>query len=263
MATITRKQREVQARERLILDTARRMFIDAGLAGLNMDRVAEAVEYSKGTIYHHFSCKEDLVAALTLESAAVRQRMFDRAAAFPGRPRERIMAVGVADQLFVSLHPDHYATESLVSIDAILDKASPARREQLELLRKREMNALTAVARQAVAIGDLDADEPTVSSIAYGLWAMSRGHHGHRHCIVEHDDMRCLDLVAALWRNYQALLDGYGWRPLSHEHDYRATGRRIYEQVFPEEHGCLGAAPGRDGSAGARAARGEAGAVTG
>ncbi len=36
------------------------------------------------------------------------------------------------------------------------------------------------------------------------------------------------------------LLDGFGWKPLSTEHDYSATIRRVLQEVFPEEAHKLG-----------------------
>ena len=68
MSTLTRKQREVHQRELMLLDVARKMLIENGYAGLNMDRLAEATEYGKGTVYQHFSTKEDLVTALDRKS---------------------------------------------------------------------------------------------------------------------------------------------------------------------------------------------------
>ena len=40
------------------------MLLERGYLGLTMDRIAKATEYSKGTIYHHFSSKEVLLEAL-------------------------------------------------------------------------------------------------------------------------------------------------------------------------------------------------------
>ena len=62
--TVTRKQREIAQREDLILETARKMLLERGYLGLTMDRIAEEIEYSKGTVYQHFSSKEDLISTL-------------------------------------------------------------------------------------------------------------------------------------------------------------------------------------------------------
>src|SRR5690242_3515432 len=105
--TLTRKQREIQGREQRILDVARSMIVDDGYHGLSMDRIAEALEYSKGTIYQHFSCKEEILMALVNQTMERRLNMFRRAAAFRGRSRERLTAIGLAAELFFQLYPDH------------------------------------------------------------------------------------------------------------------------------------------------------------
>jgi hypothetical protein len=42
---------------------------------------------------------------------------------------------------------------------------------------------------------------------------------------------------------FYRLLDGFGWRPLSHEHDYAATAERVLREVFPIEAERLGLLP--------------------
>ena len=95
MTTTQRKLRERQAREALILDVAARMVVDRGYLGMNMDRIATETQYSKGTIYQHFTCKEDVLCALAERTAANRVDLFRRAATFRGRPRERMAVLGL------------------------------------------------------------------------------------------------------------------------------------------------------------------------
>ena len=40
MSTLTRKQREIRQREETILDIARKVLVEQGYAGFNMDRIA-------------------------------------------------------------------------------------------------------------------------------------------------------------------------------------------------------------------------------
>jgi AcrR family transcriptional regulator len=53
----TRKQREYAERSERILDAVRELLATEGYAGLGMDRLAERIGYSKGTVYQHFPCK--------------------------------------------------------------------------------------------------------------------------------------------------------------------------------------------------------------
>ncbi len=234
---LTRKQREVAQRDQLIRDTARQMLLGEGYHALNMDRIAEAIEYSKGTVYQHYSSKEDLIAALAVETCAKRTAMFQRAVGFRGRPRERIAAVGVADRLFVDLYPEHFKVEHLMDMDTVFDKASPDKLEKMHQIKDRMMDALEGVVRDAVEAGDLALPEGAPHcQVLYGLWSLSVGHHmirtaPHRteHFIKQSDG-------EALWGNYNVLLDGYQWKPLSGEWDYRQTVQRILEEVFWDEH---------------------------
>ena len=124
MATMTRRQREVQAREELILDVARELLLEGGYHGLTMARVADGAEYSKGTIYHHFSCKEEVIIALAARSVEKQRVLVERAATFSGRPRERMLAVGEATQLFSLLYPDEARIFQIMNGEAITQKGS-------------------------------------------------------------------------------------------------------------------------------------------
>ena len=90
MSTASPKKREIIDREARIRQIARPMIIKNGYHGLNMDRIAEEMQLSKGTIYNHFSCKEEIIIALAIESAEKRREMFQQAAQFRGRSRFRI-----------------------------------------------------------------------------------------------------------------------------------------------------------------------------
>ncbi len=127
MGTATRKQREVRQREQMLLDIGRRLLIEQGFAGLSLDRLAEATEYSKGTIYQHFSTKEDLVAALAAQSIERRSILFERATRLTGRPRERLIAIQVADELFARLHAHYFRSELVVKMADLGNRASPDR----------------------------------------------------------------------------------------------------------------------------------------
>ena len=110
--TTERKQRELKLREDLILDTAAAMFSEQGYLNLNLDKLAEKVQYSKGTLYQHFETKEDLLLAVAGRSLEQRQILFQRAAGFSGRARERMCAIGIADRIFVYNHPSIFKWSS-------------------------------------------------------------------------------------------------------------------------------------------------------
>lgn len=239
MTPPTRKERELAERERLILDVAARLLVERGYLGLTMDRIAAATEYSKGTIYQHFQNKEDILTALAAESAQRRVSLFERAATLRGKPRERLCAVGLAANLFVQLHPLHFHCEGIIGAQSIRSKASEKRIQELESCEVGCMEVIRGLARDAVSQGDLAYEDPAIPQvIVLGLWSMTIGFH---HILsVEGNAIETKlgfeDPQAALFSAYDRYLDGFGWRPLSSEWDYRATFQRAREEVFAAEH---------------------------
>jgi AcrR family transcriptional regulator len=64
MGTTERRERSKHEMKRLILDTAKRLFISEGFDKVSMRRIAEVIEYSPATIYLYFNNKEDIFRAL-------------------------------------------------------------------------------------------------------------------------------------------------------------------------------------------------------
>jgi AcrR family transcriptional regulator len=234
---MTRKQREILEREELILHTARRMLLEKGYLGLTMDRIADEIEYSKGTVYHHFRSKEDLIVALAEQSHKQRTSLFQRAAAFPGLSRERCLAVGVAQTLLVTLYPDTVQAEIIIKLASVQEKAAAERLTAIYTCQSRCFEVVAGVIRDATVRGDLDlgALNLTPEDVAFGLWSMAEGAFMLEASAIRLPDLGIRNSQEALWNNYQALLDGYGWKPLAAEHDYHGTQRRVLEEVFPEE----------------------------
>ncbi len=239
MGTLTRKQREIQQRERMLMDVARRLLLEQGFAGFAMDRLCELTEYSKGVIYQHFSSKEDLVAALAIQSLEERMALFERAAHFDGRPRERMMAIGVAEELFVRLHPHHFHSEQIIKLADLSERVSEARQLALQTIQNQCFAGTQAIVEDGIAAGDLALPGATTSAdIVVGLWALTFGFytllHTHRELLIAHG---VTSPFRAVRQHCHTLLDGYGWQPLTPQWDYELSFRRVQQEVFPEE--CL------------------------
>lgn len=61
-----RKEREFQRREQEILDAATALFEKDAWEDVTVSQIAEQAEIGKGTVYKHFSCKEDIYARVAL-----------------------------------------------------------------------------------------------------------------------------------------------------------------------------------------------------
>ena len=233
---VTRKQREIKERETLILDTARPMLIRDGYHGLNMDRLAETLEYSKGTIYNHFGCKEEIIIALAIATMEKRTELFERAAAFRGNSRERMMAIGVAADIFVNLFPDHFSVEQMIRTVSIWDKTTEKRRIAMRSCEAKCIGIVAGIVRDAVAHGDLELDADTrPEELVFGLWSMSYGAYSILSASDSLNELGIADPIETLRNNQVKIIDGYGWNPLSSDHDFTPTYERIEQELFHDE----------------------------
>jgi AcrR family transcriptional regulator len=235
-STVTRKQREVQGREERILELARSMIVQDGYHGLSMDRIAEALEYSKGTIYQHFSCKEEILMALVNETSERRLDLFRRAAAFRGRSRERITALGAAAELFFQLYPDQIHAEHTIRVSSIREKVSEQRRLCLESCETRCSEVVRGVIRDALAAGDLElSPDFGVEDLAFGLWSITFGGYSIAATSPSLANLGIHEPLLAIRGNCIRLLDGVGWKPLSSEQDLTPVFERVRREVFAVE----------------------------
>jgi AcrR family transcriptional regulator len=243
MSTTSRKQREIRQREQMLLDVGRRILIDRGFAGLSLDHLAEATEYSRGTVYQHFSTKEDLVTALAVQSNELRIALFGRARHFAGRPRERMLALGVADELFARLRPHYFQSELVVRMANLDERATPARRETLLGYEDQIGKWVRETVQEAVDQGDLQlATAVTPGRIAFAVFSMAIGGHTAMANARLLARFELSSPFEAMHGNMAALLDGFDWKPLSQTWDYEATLHRVLQTVFPEESRQLGPA---------------------
>ena len=58
---LSRRERERETRRREILDAAIKLFAEKGYEQTTLDEIAQKAEFGKGTIYHYFKNKEELI----------------------------------------------------------------------------------------------------------------------------------------------------------------------------------------------------------
>ncbi|MEQ8835876.1 MAG: TetR/AcrR family transcriptional regulator, partial [Lacipirellulaceae bacterium] len=71
--------------------------------------------------------------------------------------------------------------------------------------------------------------------LVFGLWSLNFGAYTIMATSDSLGDNGIAEPVAALRDNQSFMLDGYGWRPFSHEVDYQALMDRVREEAFSDE----------------------------
>ena len=107
MGIAERKGREKEDVRRRILEAAHNLFETHGYQSVTMRAVADAIEYSPTTIYHHFENKDALVEALCFSDFEKLSAAMNHAP-LPKNPVDRIRALGLGYAAFGFANPNHY-----------------------------------------------------------------------------------------------------------------------------------------------------------
>jgi AcrR family transcriptional regulator len=143
MGIVERREREREEVRRKILDAAGELFARDGYEHVTMRAIAEAIEYSPTTIYHHFEDKDDLVRALC-------QVHFEGLlAAFEGQgrpedPIEWIRQLGRAYARFGVSYPNHYRFMFMTPHPHDAPEKVPAGEQTYGLLRQAVERAMAS-----------------------------------------------------------------------------------------------------------------------
>lgn len=223
-------------REQVLLDIATEIIAEQGYAGFTLERLTSLSDYSKGTIYNHFSSKEDCFAALCVRGVAQLVQLFKRALTFEGKRRERGLAIHYAYRIFSQLEPVLFMAVTNSQTPAAVEKLSPHRLEAINEAGERISDVTDALFREALAAGELpNRTEAMAPAFTFASWAMSFGTNVLANNASEARAVKRMDAEIMLRHNIDIVFDGMNWQPLSHEWDYQTSWKNIGEQLFADE----------------------------
>lgn len=232
----TPKQREIELREELLVKTAGQILLTEGFAALSMERLAEELNTAKGTIYNHYPNREELLLSMAVTAINKRQSMFDIASTSKGSSRERMLAVGVACEIYRRNYPLHFVVESIVCHTAIWDRCSEERRDLMRRQEHRCMGLAAGIVRSGIADGDLElASGLNPEEMTLSLWALTFGSY-----IIDMTSPSLKDIgVDSLHRSVRMgslhMLNGYNWQPIWNAEEHADRIVQICQDVFPDE----------------------------
>ncbi len=242
----SRKQREWQQREQLILDTAQQLLQQHGLQGLTMERIASEIEYSRGTVYNHFASKEEIVNGIGIRCMQTLMEMFRRAQHYPSSQRDRLAALSLAHSLYAQLHPVEMQNMQLLKSPDIRSKIGPQKQQALLQMEQDITGIALDIVRAAIADGELPASQPGVAdsivpdSIVMGLWSMGYGSNLLHLSGIPFKQLGMQQPLDMMWLNTHKLLDSYQWQPLSNRFDIHHLKQTLCEALYADEIRQLG-----------------------
>lgn len=217
MTELTRKQREIQERDELILKVSRELFIQRGYHNVTMDMIAQEVEYSKGTIYQHYNNKEQIISKLCLRFSELLLDLFSFVNAFEDCPQYLKMQMLLELENIIHQHAksDH-ALINLVKAEAFMTKFDEQSVYEMNCHVEMILKQCLDIVDEAIANGELKL-QPGISnmSIALGCWALIEGTFDivDKHAN-EQAGLKPSQVKAVLQRNCLIFLRGSGWQAM-------------------------------------------------
>ena len=168
MSVHDRRQRERDARHRLIVDTARELAETEGWDAVTVRKLADRIEYSQPVLYSHFAGKRAIVAAVALDGIVELTTSLREARTAAPTDSEALTAAAHAYCDFASRRPTVYDAMFALSTDLHFGPEAP------QPLRD-AFAELVAVLSPFAADDDVETFAETGWSALHGLVTLERG----------------------------------------------------------------------------------------
>src|SRR5262245_30500265 len=96
-----------------------------------------------------------MLANATIRSLERHSELYERAAGFKGSPRERMVALSEADELFFRLNTQHYRGLQLVRVASQLTQSLRPREDLRRNCESNVVRLISDIVHEAVTVGDL------------------------------------------------------------------------------------------------------------
>lgn len=202
----------LHAREDEILEQALAIISEQGIITLTMDKLVAKVSYSKGTVYNHFSSKEDVLAGLCNRNMRKVKELFSRAISLDLSARDKMTAIGFSYMLSVLLFPQHFSLVMNAKTE-LFEKASQARREEHEQLDDKLFGITHRIIEEAILTKELTLKENVnAQQVSFSLWAMAFGTIG----LLLNGEKACSTMTGMMLEDRviahgNTVMDGLGW----------------------------------------------------
>jgi AcrR family transcriptional regulator len=169
MGVLDRKEREKVEMKRLILDAARRLFLEQGFEKTSIRNIAEEIEYSAGTIYLYFKDKNEILFALHVEAFSALMQAMQEGISNVNEPFERLASLGK--------HYLKYAFENPELYDLMFVMTAPMEtlecREEIWCDGERAFDVLKLVVAECQKVGYFEGED--IETISVMVWSLVHG----------------------------------------------------------------------------------------
>jgi len=234
---LSRKQREIANRHALFLEIAESILVEEGFHLLSMERIAELAEYSKGTVYQHFTCKEEILIQLCIECMTQLHTMFVKAAQFEGSQRDRLIAIFYAHQLWARTDNNRADMMLHLSMHGVREKVTEQSLHQHDELEQNLVGLVNRIVHQAIEEGELPKHKHIQpAEIVFGAWSLSFGGQILQVSDLPLEELGFSNADMSMLRTLNIMLDGLNWQPLHNEAQFKKLLKKFSTSLFADEN---------------------------
>jgi AcrR family transcriptional regulator len=200
-----RKIQERHHRDLLILSVARSLLAEQGVEGLSMQAIANSTDYSKGTIYQHYHCKEDVITKLVSLSGIKLVAMIDEALKQGKSLRHKIMLISAVFFMNARQQPEISSLVSMVKSPQFQGKISA---ENKVLIAELDHAILSRIMN--LFVEDTGFNCQQVKDAAFGWWSMKWGVQNVLLNEWETETLGFTEPLEFFFRSLNVFLNGFG-----------------------------------------------------
>ncbi len=170
--TTLRRERERDARRRLILDTAMLVFAERGFFSATVEEIAARAELAVGTLYRYFQSKEEIYVSLLFEAMEMFRQKIQAARASGAPPNEQLRAVWNYFYAFYREQPEYYRAFIFLHNEGLRELISPAVIQKVNQRAGENFRGLAEIVQAGIDAGVFQPELDTrgVADILWALW---------------------------------------------------------------------------------------------
>lgn len=228
---------EIELRELEMLEQARQIIYREGEPALTIDKLVKALPYSKGTVYNHFTGKEDILLALTNLHMKKVVTLYQRAVTFDGTKRERGLALHFGFLLQAIINPQEFQMVMSAKTANCIEKASQRRQDEHTQLEGQIVAPIFNLFQSAVDTQECKIPpHMSVMQFCFSCWSLSFGSlvlmcGNNQQCGIRSE----LSMERELMNGINLLFDGIQWQPLTQDADWLGSIQRMKNEIFYDE----------------------------
>lgn len=151
--TAARRQRERDARRRLILDSAKAVFAKRGFQNATVEEIASRAELAVGTLYRYFQSKEEMYVSLLFEAMEMFHERIEAIRAGDTSPDEQLRAVWRFFYDFYHQQPEYYRVFMFLHNEGLPDVISVEVLNEINLRARENFRLVGQIVQAGVEAG--------------------------------------------------------------------------------------------------------------